>query len=164
MRKKENAKRIMLALFLALGLFLVYPALVRAKVDVFLKIDGLPGESTSPGHDEWIDAWDSLYGQSMPEDESKSAGVAGIEQAIPGVLTITKQVDGTSPKLAEFVAKGRVIPSMILDAPRKDGKPGRVITTMKNAKIVSLTASADRRSEKVKFAYQSYRVDFTSTR
>ena len=100
----------------------------------------------------------------MPEDESKSAGVAGMEQAIPGFLTITKQVDGTSPKLAEFMAKGRVIPSMILEAQRKDGRPGRVITTMKNAKIVSLTASADRRSEKVKFSYQSYRVDFTSTR
>lgn len=163
MRRRENVKRIKLALFLALGLVLTYPTLVLAKVDVFLKIEGIKGESSSSDHDGWIDTWDSLYGQSMPEDESKSAGVAGIEQAIPGVLTITKQVDGTSPKLAEFVAKGRVIPSMILDAPRKDGKPGRVITTMRNAKIVSLTASADRRSEKVKFAYQSYRVDFTST-
>lgn len=164
MKRKESEKRIGLALLLALGLILTDPALVCAKVDVFLKIDGLPGESTSPDHDGWIDVWDNLYGQSMPEDESKSAGVAGMEQAIPGFLTITKQVDGTSPKLAEFMAKGRVIPSMILEAQRKDGRPGRVITTMKNAKIVSLTASADRRSEKVKFSYQSYRVDFTSTR
>jgi type VI secretion system secreted protein Hcp len=164
MRMKESLKRIGLVLLLALGLILTDPALVRAKVDMFLKIDGIEGECVDRDHAGWIDAWDSLYGQSMPEDESKSAAVAGIEQAIPGVLTITKQVDGTSPKLAEFMAKGRVIPSIVLDAPRKDGKPGRVITTMKNVKIVSVTGSTDRSSEKVKFAYQSYRVDFGSTR
>jgi len=46
---------------------------------------------------------------------------------------------------------------------RKDGKPGREITTLKNVKIVSVTVAADGKTEKVKFAYQSYRLVFTAS-
>ena len=163
MGNTARAIGIVVALLAVLGLALFRPAPIQAALNMFLKIYGVDGESSGEGHEKSIDVLEFSWGQSMPEDESKSAGATGVERAIPGQLTITKRVDKASPKLAEFMAKGRIISFMVLDVPRRDGKPGRVITTVRNAKVMSAVAAADRSSEKVRFVYQSYRVDFTST-
>jgi type VI secretion system secreted protein Hcp len=160
MRGHERTRRIGLASVLVLVLFVMYPMLLWAPM--FLKMGDIKGEATDDRHQGWIETGEVLWGQSMPEDESKAAGQTGVDRAIPGQVTVTKRVDRASPQLAEIKAKGGYVPVAVLDVPRKDGKPGRVITTMTNVQIVALTPSADGRSEKVKLAYRVYRVDFTS--
>lgn len=162
MRGLVRTRRTGLATALALGLAFAYPLILCAALDIHIKFDGVKGESRDDGHPGEIDVEGFTWGQSMPEDESKAAGQTAVDRAIPGRLTITKRVDGASPQLAEIKAKGKTVPTAVIDAPRKDGKPGRTITTMRKVKIVSQTTSPDGRSEKVTLAYQVYRVDFTS--
>jgi type VI protein secretion system component Hcp len=162
MSQDVRTKWIGPAVILVLGFAVLCPVSVRATVNIYLKIDGVKGESSDDGRGGWIDAEEFLWGQSMPEDASKAAGQTGVDRAIPGRLTITKRVDRASPQLAELKAKGSTVASAVLDVPRRDGKPGRVITTMKNVRIVSLAAAPGGRSEKVTLAYQIYRVDFSS--
>lgn len=157
-----RTRRIGPATVLALGLTLACPLILFAATDIFLKIGDIKGEAVDDRHEGWIDPEAYLWGQSMPEDESKSAGQTGIDRAIPGRLTVTKRVDRASPQLAEIKAKGKNVTAAVLDVPRKDGKAGRIITTMKMVKIVALVPSADGRSEKVTLAYQAYRVDFAA--
>jgi type VI secretion system secreted protein Hcp len=139
---------------------LARPPLVRGAVGGFIKIAGIDGESEDRYHSNWIDVIRWSWGASRSEEESQAASSGG-EKAVPGDITISKAVDKASPKLAELKSKQKIIPSMIVDVPRRDGKPGRVITTLKNVKVVSSTVSADGKTDKVKFAYQSYRVVFT---
>ncbi len=162
MRMLVRMRRIGPATALALGLAFAYPLILWAASDIFIKFDGVKGESRDDGHPGEIDVEGFTWGQSMPEDESKAGGQTGIDRAIPGRLTFAKRVDGASPQLAEIKAKGKTVTAVVLDVPRRDGKAGRIITTMKMVKIIALVPAADGRSEKVTLAYQVYRVNFTA--
>jgi type VI secretion system secreted protein Hcp len=163
MKKTEKAIWVGRILLVAFGLMLARPPLVRGALNAFIKIEGIEGESRDDGHEKWIDVLSFSWGMSRSAEASTSTGSGGAEKAVPGDITITKAIDRASPNLADFRTKGKIITSMIVDTVRKDGKPGREITTLKNVKIVSVTVGADGKTEKVKFAYQSYRLVFTAS-
>ena len=76
--------------------------------DAFLKIDGIPGESTDGEHADWIEIATFAHGVEQPISKTaSSAGGATAERANFEEFTITKQVDKASPKLfaASFTGK-----------------------------------------------------------
>lgn len=164
MKKTIIAKRVGLGLLLAFGLVLARPPVLKAALNAFIKIQGIEGESDDRHHEKWIDLDSFSWGASRSSDASKSAGNSGAETPVPGYIVITKDVDRTSPKLADLNRKGTTITSVIVDTERKDGKPGREITTLKQVKLASLSVGAGGKTEKVKFAYQSYSVVYTSSK
>jgi type VI secretion system Hcp family effector len=72
---------------------------------IFMRISGVPGESTAPGHSGWIEVLSMSHGLSrLP------AGVANHQD-----MAFMKRLDSTSPLLYDYVNKGTVIPTVQLE-------------------------------------------------
>ncbi len=82
-----------------------------AAVDMFMKIDGVKGESTDNKHREWIDVVSFSWGCSQPGGGSSSGGGGRSVQD----LTVVKNLDKSSPKLALACANGQTIPAVTLE-------------------------------------------------
>jgi type VI secretion system secreted protein Hcp len=95
--------------------------------DAFLKIEGIPGESTDDAHKDWIEILS--YEQSVEQSVSRTASSAGgatAERVNFEPLTITKNVDSSSPKLFEAATTGRHIKEIILELHRAGTNGGKV--------------------------------------
>jgi len=89
--------------------------------DMFLYIEGLPGESTDDDHDNWIDVLSYSWGVSQPSAGSMSSGTSrSSERSLHLDFTVTKMLDKTSPKLALYCSNGQHITEAILVIRRAD--------------------------------------------
>ena len=91
---------------LIIGLFLV---LRVEAADMFLHIDGIPGESTSSRHEGWIEVESISYG--MLQSSSN---------VLMNPLNIRKTLDQASPALIAHVASGRYISNAVLEVVRSE--------------------------------------------
>jgi type VI secretion system secreted protein Hcp len=90
--------------------------------DAFLKIDGIPGESTDDKHKDWIEVLTYNWGAQQPTSATaSSSGGATSERANFQDLSITKTLDKASPKLALALAKGTHSATVILELCRAGG-------------------------------------------
>lgn len=75
--------------------------------DVFLKIDGIPGESTDDKHKDWIELESYHHGVTQPTSGAVStAGGRTGGRCDHSDFTIVKALDKSSPKLALFCCNG----------------------------------------------------------
>lgn len=90
--------------------------------DAFLKIDGIPGESTDDKHKDWIEVLSFSWGVSQPASRTaSSAGGAAHERADFQDFSVVKMLDKASPKLALQCANGKHIKSIVLELCRAGG-------------------------------------------
>ena len=90
--------------------------------DAFLKIDGVPGESTDDKHKDWIEVLSYSTGVSQRSSGSAStAGGASAERADFQDFSIVKALDKASPKIALACAKGTHIKEVKLELCRAGG-------------------------------------------
>jgi len=80
------------ALSLALGLIMQSTA--SAAVDMFLKLDGIDGESTAQGHEQWIETDSFAFGASQGAQGSGSGQATG--KTTLSEVSITKAIDTRS--------------------------------------------------------------------
>lgn len=79
---------------------------------VFLRLDGIPGESADQQHREWIEASSFRLAASVgPAPE----GLAGPSRAVVDELRIGKAVDAASPRLLEACLVGRHIKEAVVE-------------------------------------------------
>ncbi len=91
--------------------------------DAFLKIDGVPGESTDDKHKDWIEVLSYNIGVSQPSAGAASSGGArSAERADFDDFSITKALDKASPKLALHVCNGSHIKEVKLELCRATGE------------------------------------------
>lgn len=104
-----------LATLLALTILAPVPALAQtAGLQIFVKIDGIPGESTDSKHKEWIDAFSYGVGVSNSGDIAGGGGASrGRAEFAP--VTIVKPLDKASPKLFEACAVGNHIKGVTIE-------------------------------------------------
>jgi type VI secretion system secreted protein Hcp len=90
--------------------------------DAFLKIDGIPGESTDDKHADWIEvlSYSSGVSQTAPASAS-SGGGASSERADFQDFSIVKALDKASPKLAVACADGTHIKEIAIELCRAGG-------------------------------------------
>jgi type VI secretion system secreted protein Hcp len=89
--------------------------------DSFLKIDGIPGESTDDKHKDWIEILSYSTGITQRSVGTHSSGSAGAERADFQDFTVVKPLDKCSPKLALACAQGKAIKEVTLDLCRAGG-------------------------------------------
>ena len=90
--------------------------------DAFLKIDGIPGESTDSKHKDWIEILSFSAGITQPTSGSAStAGGATAERANFTDFSIVKALDKASPKIALACADGTHIKQVTLELCRAGG-------------------------------------------
>ena len=78
-----------------------------ATVDLFMKVDGIQGESQGKDHKHWIEILSFDHSVSIPPGEGASQGGAR-RRTEPELsdFTVTKLLDKSSPKLNEHCCKG----------------------------------------------------------
>jgi type VI secretion system secreted protein Hcp len=90
--------------------------------DAFLKIDGMPGESTDDKHKDWIEVLSYNWGASqLASATASSAGGATAERANFQDFSIVKTLDKASPKLALACADGTHIKDVTIELCRAGG-------------------------------------------
>ena len=90
--------------------------------DAFLKIDGIPGESSDDKHKEWIEIVSFTHSMDQPASATaSSAGGATAERVNHGTFNITHLLDKASPKLYDAVCTGKHIKDVTLELCRSGG-------------------------------------------
>src|SRR5579859_96405 len=90
--------------------------------DAFLKIDGVPGESTDDKHKDWIEVLSFNGGMTQPSSATASSAGGGTTERVNfHDFSVTKVLDKASPKLYEICANGKHIKSVTLELCRAGG-------------------------------------------
>lgn len=90
--------------------------------DAFLKIDGIPGESSDDKHKDWIEILSFSHGLSQAVTGSRSSGgAATAERCNHQDFSIVKSLDKASPKLNLFCCNGTHIKSVAVELCRATG-------------------------------------------
>ena len=141
-------------------------------VDMFIKIDGVEGESKISGHEGEIDVlawnWGMRQAGSMHHGGGGGTGKADIQD-----LTFTHYVDKASGNLMLYCANGRHIPTAVLKVRKAGETPLEyIIITMTDCIVTSisngggtgeerLTENVTLNFAKVKFEYMEQASDGT---
>lgn len=119
--------------------------------DAFIKIDGIPGESTDSKHKDWIEVVSYQHGVTQPFSmTASSAGGASAERVNFGALTITKLVDKASPKLFDAVCSGKHIKEIVIEVCRSGDDKQKYLEIRMEQVLISgyqHTGNGDAKSE-----------------
>ncbi|MDR1228227.1 MAG: type VI secretion system tube protein Hcp [Azoarcus sp.] len=88
--------------------------------EVFIKLDGIAGESKQAKHQGWIDVLD--YNYRVTQSASLySGGGGGVGRADFPPLTFSHYIDKASPNLFKYCAAGKHIKEVVLSACKAGG-------------------------------------------
>ncbi len=106
--------------------------------DCFLKIDGIPGESTDEKHKEWIEVLSYSHGVSqLVAGERSTGGAATGERCSHQDFSIVKSLDKTTPTLDLFCCDGKHIPKVAVELCRATGNKEKYMEYKMEDVIVS---------------------------
>ncbi|ACH40043.1 type VI secretion system needle tube protein TssD [Citrifermentans bemidjiense Bem] len=137
--------------------------------DAFLKIEGIPGESTDDKHKEWIEILSYNFSvMQRPSGSASTSGGASSERATFSDFNIVKALDKASPKLFEACATGRHIPTITLELCRAGGDKLKYMEYKLSNVIISMnrpggTSHADETLplEEISFNYGKIELAYT---
>lgn len=132
-----------------------------ASYDYFIKIDSIEGESTQ-NHPGEIEISSFSWGMTQYGDPTGSGVSSG--KASFSDLTVTKQVDKTSPKLVDKAALGELIKEVKFTA-KESGTvwTHSYVITLEDAMISSISVSGDSSGElmeNVSFNYGKISIEY----
>ena len=137
-------------------------------VDMFLKIEGVDGESTDQAHKGWIEILSYSHGVSQPASgAASSGGLRSAERCDHQDFSVVKTLDKASPKLALFCSNGQHITEVILVLCRAEGDKPQYMEYKMNDVIISSVGyhgsigTEERPIEEVTFSYA--KIEWTYT-
>jgi type VI secretion system secreted protein Hcp len=140
-------KKSFLAFIALLGLafIVVTPSISMAAMDIFVFVEGVPGESMDDQHKDWIDGL-SYFGGVVND---------GVGKSCFNDISITKRLDKSSPTLALYTATSANINEVTIEFCRVEDLILKV--ELLDAHITSISsggsAGDDFLTEDVKFAF-----------
>ena len=146
--KSSNAPSFFTRLLLASSLLFL-----AASVDaaIFVKFDGIDGESNDRDHVKWSDVLSVSESLTLPDGGATGAtrrrGAAQYQD-----IVISKELDKASVKLREKLARGEVIPRVDIHVTKSFTDAGRVVYfkyEMTNVVITNFSMSASGASDSV---------------
>ncbi|MBV9504952.1 MAG: type VI secretion system tube protein Hcp [Acidobacteriia bacterium] len=106
--------------------------------DAFLKIDGVPGESTDDKHKDWIEVLSFSHGLSQPSSATaSSAGGGTTERVNVSDFSVVKHLDKSTPKLHELCCGGKHIANVTLELCRAGGDKQKYLEVKMEQVIIS---------------------------
>lgn len=113
--------------------------------DVFLKIDGIDGDSKVKDHEKEMELLGWSISASMPPGPRTAGGSGSAGTSIHTDLSLTKQVDEASNKLHEACWTGKTIAKAILTQQRAGEKGGKKVDyfrlTIGDVLVTSISSS-----------------------
>ena len=134
-------------------------------VDMFLKLNGVAGESKDKVHTKEIDLLSWSWGMSN-SGTAHVAGGAGSGKVNVQDVTIAKYVDSSSPKLMLACCNGTHYASALLTVRKAGGTPVEYIkVTMETVMVTGISTggsmSEDRLTENVILNFAKVSMDYT---
>jgi len=131
---------------LAVALLGGAPVKSQGATLMYLYVTNAPGEVTNPPYAGWI------------QIDSFSHGLSKVPNALPNhsAVSISKQLDTSSPKLMEACNQGRIIPNVKLEFTKSTGSKVRyyqIVLTNALVSDFSTSSSGDRPFELASFVY-----------
>lgn len=109
--------------------------------DIFIKIDGIKGESQDSKHKDEIDVLSWSWGANNQGTAHIGAGMGAGKVSFQD-LTIVKNMDKSSPTLYEMCAKGKHIPKATLVVRKAGDEPLEFITiTMQDILVTNVSTA-----------------------
>jgi type VI secretion system secreted protein Hcp len=132
--------------------------------DIFLKVDGIKGESTDVNHKDEVEVLSWSWG--VAQAPNSSAGGGGSGKPSIGELVISKQVDKASPNLFRSCLTGRHIKDVELAHRRAGaGQTNFLVIKLRQVLITSLNASSAgggaRPTENISIAFDKVIYEYT---
>lgn len=136
--------------------------------DAFLKIDGIPGESTDDAHKDWIEVLSFSHAMEQPaQATASSVGGATAERVNHDPFVIAHALDKASPKLYEACCTGKHISEVTLELCRAGGDKLKYMEVKLEQVLISkvepngTTNDSGFPSEKVSFSYGKIKWTYT---
>lgn len=108
---------------------------------IFLKVDGIEGESQFKGHENEIDVLSWSWGVSQTGTTHVGGG-SGAGKANVGDLSIQHSVDKASPNLLQYCFLGKHIPSAVLTQRKAGGDKSLDFLTIKMKDLIISSVNA----------------------
>ncbi len=106
--------------------------------DCFLKIEGIPGESTDDKHKEWIEVLSYSSGVAqMAAGDRSTGGAASGGRCSHQDFSIVKELDKTSPTIDLFCCNGNHIKKVALELCRATGDKTKYMEYIMEDVIIS---------------------------
>ena len=132
---------------------------IDANAAAFVKFEGVEGQATDAKHKEWIDVLS--FSQSIHRGDSGSS-VRTTASAVFEDIVLTKELDKSSPKLAESIAMGRVIPKVEFELTSSAGTYYKYELTNVMVTSYSVSGDADERpTEQVSLNFEQIKTTYT---
>lgn len=111
-------------------------------VDMFLKIEGIDGESTAAGggHGDWIEIDSFSWGASRPS--TATGRTRGGSRTSFSDMSVVKKVDAASPNLYLACASGKRLPSAVLEVRKPGTRMSYYTIRMYDVRISSVSVSS----------------------
>ncbi|TJZ64240.1 Hcp family type VI secretion system effector [Chitiniphilus eburneus] len=136
--------------------------------DAFIKIDGIPGESTDDKHKDWIEIKSFAHKLEQPASATASSvGGATAERVNHSTFDIVHLIDKASPKLYEACCTGKHIKDVTLELCRAGGDKVKYLEVKLEQVLISKVqpngSSNDEGfpSEAVSFSYGKIKWTYT---
>jgi type VI secretion system secreted protein Hcp len=135
--------------------------------DVFVKIDGIPGESTDDKHKDWIEVLSFSHGINQPASAThSSAGGATAERCNHQDFTISKLLDKASPLLYQNCSSGKHVKDVCVEFCRAGGDKMKYMDVKMEEVIISAVSPSGSSgegfpSESVSFNYGKIKWVYT---
>ncbi len=119
------------------GAFAVLASGAATAAPIYMKFEGVDGESAAADHRAWIEIESySLGSNSLPASPA-APSPAGIAKIGPGTLSFSKKIDKSSPVLQKSAAAGKVFQNVSLDILKPGGGNTYLKYELKNVMISS---------------------------
>lgn len=118
--------------------------------DMFLKLDGIKGESTDDKHKDEIEISSFSWGASSSSSISSASTGGGVGKASFSDFSFSKKVDIASPKLALISARGEHIATATFSIRKSGGAAGQVdyqVYTMDTIYVTGIQVHGDSAGE-----------------
>jgi len=134
-------------------------------VDMFLKLNGVTGESKDKVHTKEIDVLSWSWGL-MNSGSAHVGGGAGSGKVSVQDVTLSKFVDSSSPKLMLACCNGTHYPSAVLTVRKAGGKPVEYIKVKMEEILIAGAStggsySEDRLTENIILNFAKVSMDYT---
>ncbi len=133
---------IMIGALIGLLGIIGYVNFADGAVDMFIKIDSIPGESTDSKHDKWIDVLSVSWGATNPVFSSTGAGgTRETSNAVVADFSFIKEADKSSPKLFLAVANGENLRDVTIDLVKRTGSESAGVPFIKGTLTDAIVTS-----------------------
>jgi type VI protein secretion system component Hcp len=95
---------------------------VVAQADIFMLVNGLPGDATAKGHEKWIRVA-SLDWKVQAQTSWTAGGGVSVGKPNPDKMALVLPTGPWSQYFMRMIGLGKALPKVVFDATASDGRP-----------------------------------------